>query len=131
MLGKNRFPIWAYPDDLDASCSPLIVNFQVRNHMQDQDYQSLMGNQVIQTITYLVRLSSLLLQASLASLLELHTALLHLVQQQPSDATQQRTKQDQRPTDKERLAWMAAFRPHGAGLLSPIRPRSPEREYRV
>ena len=98
--------------------------------MQDQDYQSLMGNQVIQTITYLVRLSSLLLQASLASLLELHTALLHLVHEQPSDATQQRKKQHQRPTsDKERLAWLAAFRPHGAGLLSPIRPRSPKKEY--
>ena len=38
----------------------LIVNLQVRNHMQDQDYQSLMGNQVIQTSrTYLERLSHL------------------------------------------------------------------------
>ena len=26
--------------------------------------------------------------------------------------------------DKDRLAWLAAYRPHGTGLLTPIRPRS-------
>ena len=99
--------------------------------MQDEDYQSLIGNQVLQPILC-IHLSSAFLQASLASFLELHTALLHLVQkQQHSDGVQQRPKQPpslhQRPTDKERLAWLAAFRPHGAGLLSPIRPRFPGR----
>ena len=82
-----------------------------------------MGNQVIQTTAYLVPLYSAP-QASLGSLLELHTALVHLVQQQPSDVHHQR-----QATDKERLAWLAAFRPHGAGLLSSIRPRFPKKKY--
>ena len=67
--------------------------------------------------------SILLNQASLASLLELHTALIHLVQQTQPPAQQQIITKQQRSTDKERLAWLAAFRPHGAGLLSLIRPR--------